>query len=56
MNDKDGTYRLQECRESEGGRVVLRTITGAPSITAGLAQLSLQIHEDALKEFHRVRS
>lgn len=58
MNNEDGTYRLQEVRESEDGRSVLRTITDAPSITAGLTKLSLAIHEDALKEFglegHRV--
>ena len=56
MNNDDGTYRLQEVRETEGGRTVLRTVSNAPTITAGLARLSLLIHEEALKEFGRVRS
>ena len=55
MNDEDGTYRIQECKETEGGRSVQRTVDSAPTITAGLMMLSQMIHEDALKEFSRER-
>lgn len=56
MDNEDGTYRVQEIRESENGRLVLRTVVEAPTITAGLTVLCRMIHEDALKEFGRVRS
>lgn len=55
MNMDDGTYRLQQCRESESGRMVLRTVFGTLSIIDGLRQLALEIQREALGEFSRPR-
>ena len=47
----DGTYTLQEVRETEGGRQILRTVTEAVSIPAGLSVLANRIYAEAQREF-----
>lgn len=48
---EDGTYTLQECRESVGGRQVLRVVTDAPSIPTGLSMLASLIYKEAQRDF-----